>query len=95
MILLRCYTEKFYLCNSILEQRGSEDGMTLSNTHSAEHIEHNGLLTHLKHSYLNQRSSSTKNRSLAINSASNCKEDASFVVSFNLKDLHKCKIKNC
>lgn len=84
--LIKVHTEKLYLCNSTLEQRGSEDGITLSYTHSTEHIEHNGLLTHLKHSCLNQCRSSTKNRSLAINSVSNC-EEASFVTLFNLVDL--------
>lgn len=51
-----------------------------------KHVGHIGLLTHSKNSYLNQRRSSIRNKSLAINSASNCDEAASAVLP-DLKDL--------
>lgn len=78
--------ESFYLYISILEQRGSVDIAIFSYVHLVEHIEHTGSSTHSKNSYLNQCNSSTKNKSLGLNSVSSCEEAAS-IVFFNFKDL--------
>lgn len=55
-----------------------------------EHVRHIGLFTHSKNSYLNQRRSSIRNKSLAINSSSNCEEVAPAALS-DLKDLQADK----